>query len=69
MHNSIPLGYILPPLTEALRTDPWDLEVIWNIGVLQNQSGNKEGSRNTLQVASKLAPGNALIARALNEFH
>ncbi len=69
MRAKIPADAIVEPLREALRTDPLDLEVIWNLGVLQTQGGNKEAARNTLLFASRLAPGNVLVARAVNEMH
>ena len=54
-----------PAIIEAIRTDPIDLEVIWNVGVWQNELGHKEQAKSILTFASRLAPGNVLVSRAV----
>ncbi len=58
---------IQPQLLSSYKTDPLDLELVWNIGIWLKETGNLEGARNVLSYASHLAPGNALIARAVTE--
>ena len=63
-HGLVPINYLGPPVVEALRTDPMDLEVIWNVGIWQSELGNKANAKQILDFASRLAPGNPLIAKA-----
>jgi len=48
-------------------TDPFDLELIWNIGVFANQIGNQANAKAAFTFASRLAPHNPSVAGALRE--
>ena len=63
-HQVIPVNNLTPSVLEAIRTDPMDLEVIYNVGIWQAELGNKDNAKNILTFASRLAPGNPLIAKA-----
>ncbi len=65
-------GYVKPVdmqpfLINAYKTDPLDLELVWNIGIWLKEIGNLDAAQATLVFASRLAPGNALVARAADE--
>ena len=67
MAGHLPVAELQKPIIEAYKTDPLDLELVWNIGIWLREMGNLDGSRQTLTFATRLAPGNALVARALQE--
>jgi hypothetical protein len=68
-HKVIPVNNLTPAVLEAIRTDPMDLEVIYNVGVWQAELGSKDNAKKILDFASRLAPGNPLIAKAASSLH
>ncbi len=69
MAGHLPVAELQKPIMEAYKTDPLDLELVWNIGIWLREMGNLDGAKQTLEFASHLAPGNALVARAVSEMN
>lgn len=67
MAGAMPMADLRPYLIEALKTDPIDLELLWNIAVWEHSTGQDAAMKDVLQFATRLAPGNAIIAGTLQQ--
>lgn len=66
--NKLPMRELGNYLQIGLKTDPYDLELIWNIAVWLHQLGDDKNSKATFAFASQLAPHNPIVAGALSQF-